>query len=1232
MSVTINCSFVPRAQYTGDVLPWSGTFDDLEAVFRETGNTVSGKDGPAVAVSSFVVGDGTTPSTMGKRGRFRQEALVDQTFLLGLDFDERMGDALEIAAPLERFDCILYSSHSHGRHEHLRAKLGKAGKDVRLAEAPRFRAMVRFARSVSPTEYRALHRWFDRFCGGGSDLAVGDPTRLFYTPRLTAPDAVHPAWIVRFRGEALDPDNLPDGASIKELLAAQALAGAAAPRAPLAPAEAKARVQRWADLDPVKRAVAADMAHLTIQGALVRASTATERRPAFFVAACRIGEAQGANLLTDDEVQRYCDELLSITSSLLVSTDEKNDLPRQLKNGLKRGKDSPRDPASVVLVAGAHKLSDGRRRLPIVDNDDSEEMDLERGRELCRERVGASLEEPGAYAVAADPGVGKTHEVIGLIADMWLAGKNIRIAVPTNKLAQEVLTQIRRTTVPKLSALAVPQFLNSVGIDPKRQTTNCSNFDAVTAGRRAGGRQGALAVCRACNLHPSNNEGGGYCGFFREVFKAKAYSVTVTTHELELLRGEATHMTVVDVKAFKRAAKEKNGGRYRPHASLSFNDGLVLTLIPDDDGELPPPFVVGVADDETCLQWLGQQLRCAGVVDVIRQKLINGAAGAVDLLVIDERPKAADAKRSVTLQDVEAWRAAGDLTVTDAAVGALHRLTTMGTSTMSGGLAEAIPRESMTARRVATRGVVSRLGSRLLTEHAADAAHGDSEAVAVLQAAPDYDALPALEAACARGWTGCYVNAAGLLHLTHPRPIARAGVRSVLYLDGTATRESSQALLGPDCEYTRIKVKLHPESKVIRVDWGASKNALPLDENNARRRATLQKLAALVKRYETTTTAWVLHKAWVDDDDVKELLADALEAKRVTWFGSADAVGSNRLKNCTRIVLADWHTPLPAQVAMAETYAIRAAADPELAGVDWLEHAAHALEGSEIIQAMYRVRPAEHAREIVLVTDRAVPWVHDLVGIDELLATELGLLPAGARGAVMLLQQEVSQSGCVALGSRIKGNRHVAQRVLDDLPVTPDTALQRAGVAFERIGGAPTWAASAGLHCAYARTSTGAPVPIAFAGGPPPWSTVARLLAELGHAPAWIEWQGERHALEDGAGAALEALRLLPKLEAVSWDALADALDVAPITARRRLGALGISSLEALRDRWVAMVKPEHVVIETPDGPRVALVGGGLWSVLVDDDALQAWEVWLACTASSATSACPGVCRGADHW
>ena len=910
-----------------------------------------------------------------------------------------------------------------------------------------------------------------------------------------------------------------------------------------------------------------------------------------------------------------------------------HDLQRQLENGLTRGRLSPRDPDTVVLVAGAHKLSDGRRRLPIVDTDGSEEMDLDEARERCREVVAASLETPGVYAVAGDPGVGKTHAVIDELAELFLAGKSIRIAVPTNKLAEEVLHQIMRTTLPKLSTKEADAFTQLVGIDPKRHARNCNNFEAVGAGRRAGGRAGAVDVCRSCDLHPSNRGDGEpiTCGFFREVIRAKAYRVTVTTHELELLRGEAANMTGVDVKAFKRAAKETRG-RYRPAARWT-RDGLLLTLVVDGaNGVRPPPFVVGVDGDKTCLRWLGQQLDCAGVADVLREKLIGEAEGAVDLLVIDERPKAADEKRAVTLHDVGEWRAAHDLAVTDAAVGALQRVTTTGNAMLSAGLAEAIPPESMTARRGPKGAVCSALGSSLLFAHGGNAARGDREAVEALLAAPDFDALAALEAACSRGWTGCYVDASGSLHLTHPRPITREGVRSVLYLDGTATRESSQALLGPDCEYTRIKVKLHPESKVIRVDWGASKNALPLDENNARRRATLQKLAALVKRYETTTTAWVLHKAWVDDDDVKELLADALEAKRVTWFGSADAVGSNRLKNCTRIVLADWHTPMPAQIAMAETYALRAAAVPDLAGVDWLEHAAHALEGSEIIQAMYRVRPAEHAREIVLVTDRAVPWAHDLVGIDELLATELGLLPTGARGAVMLLQQEVLQRGCVALGSRIKGNRHVAQRVLDDLPVTPDTALQRAGVAFERIGGAPTWAASAGLHCAYARTSTGAPVPIVFADVPPPWSTVARLLAELGHAPAWIEWQGERHALEDGAAAALEALRLLPKLEAVSWDALADALDVAPITARRRLGALGISSLEALRDRWVALVKPEHVVIETPDGPRVALVGGGLWSVLVDDDALQAWEVWLACTASSATSACPGMCRGADHW
>jgi hypothetical protein len=214
-SDVVACSFVPRARFFGDLPPRRGTFDALEAQLRKHGQTIDEKDGPAVVMSTFSEGDGTTAQTSGRRGRFRQEALITETWLLGLDFDTRSGDPVDIVAPLVAagVDVIAYSSHSHGRFTYLGDKVRKelarklSGDELdreveRRAHAPRFRVLVRFARSVSPAEYRVLWAWLDRFLGGGSDGACSDPTRLYYSPRRKAPDAELDPWIVRWLASA----------------------------------------------------------------------------------------------------------------------------------------------------------------------------------------------------------------------------------------------------------------------------------------------------------------------------------------------------------------------------------------------------------------------------------------------------------------------------------------------------------------------------------------------------------------------------------------------------------------------------------------------------------------------------------------------------------------------------------------------------------------------------------------------------------------------------------------------------------------------------------------------------------------------------------------------------------------------------------------------------------------------------------------------------------------------
>ncbi len=251
----LRASFVNGADHVGDVIAYEGDFDELADLLANHGRTIAGKQGQAIVMSSFAVGEGRTETTEGLRGCFRQTHLIDETTLLGLDFDSRSGDPLDVARPLtDGIDAIVYTSHSHGR----------PGK----SDSPRWRIIVRLERPVSVDEYKLLWAWADAYLGGGSDKACKDPTRLYFTPRIKAEDSMEQPVFKRFVGFGLDPDALPDGQSISSMVQAKR------DREDAAAAEAKARrAQRqlvgstWR-LDKVERASRwLDSADAAIQGA-----------------------------------------------------------------------------------------------------------------------------------------------------------------------------------------------------------------------------------------------------------------------------------------------------------------------------------------------------------------------------------------------------------------------------------------------------------------------------------------------------------------------------------------------------------------------------------------------------------------------------------------------------------------------------------------------------------------------------------------------------------------------------------------------------------------------------------------------------------------------------------------------------------------------------------------------------------------------------------------------------
>ncbi len=1091
-----------------NVIPWAGTFDDLEAELRSDGRRWKQKDGRAICVSAYAnIGDGRTRKTKGKRGRFRQEHLITSTSLLGLDFDEREEDWRAVARPLLHLDTLAYSTFSHG----------VPGK----GSAPRYRLIWRLARSVTPAEYKALYLWAGRYLGGGVDTSCTDATRLLYTPRLKAPDANLDPWFERFRGAALDPDNLPDGSTVGQLLAAAEAADIGGGRKAMAEPEIAELRQRTKNLRPAALSRATALSYAACDRALDWCASASQRRPALFRAGCEIGRWMSARILSDKDAEAYAEAALETTTARMGGDD--HDLRRQWDNGVAAGSTTPAVIDDDGALAGGH-TAERKRSLPILDDDEEAPMVLDEARTLVGRIIRGAIVSRRPTVVAADPGVGKTEALLDAIPAWWLAGKTIRISVPTNKLAAEVLAKVRMKGLNALEGDDANMFIDSVGAAPKRTSENCRMFDGVLAGKRALGARGALDVCRLCNLHPQQNDGAvGQCSFFKSVVKAREYRITVTTHALEVERTPGTWPVVIDVAAFRAASSVATAdSRYSVVAAYTVDDVFELSIVPSDAGSLAPTL-----EGDGCEQTATARAWCAAVGgvgeddDSLRGRYEEHATGKVDLLVFDERPKAADGHLVVRAGDIRDWRAAGDLDVDDDTYDALILL--LAAQPPASGGPEKAPSGAGPGElgAAAPTGTIRRatewntIGERLIREHAPSA--GGGVVHPDLAGAPEDSALHAIASACDRGWAGCYVDKTGVLRITTARPLPTDTARAVLYLDGSATRESARAMFGGDTAFRRIRVQFHRETRVSRVCFSLSKGEAVRGE--LRRKVLGLRLRAVVKRWETSSTAWVLHKAWIVDPLVRHLLADALYANRVTYFGAADAVGSNRLEACTRIVLADWFVPQQAISAAGETLEIRAGDDPGLESVDWGQQAAHALVGSEILQAAYRVRPAQHPRELVFCTRRTLPawWAPTDIDADILVADELGISPPGRAGSVWRAQRTVDRDGFYIPGVSTTVER-VHEVAEEDSSLasscTRETPVDGTGRPRCTPAPFPSWGAladAAGLELSYLRTSAGGHgLPVLYRSEAAP--EIATLATALGNRGLhWIDWLGILH-------------------------------------------------------------------------------------------------------------------------
>lgn len=187
----------------------------------------------------------------------------------------------------------------------------------------RFRLLIPLARAVGIDEHTALWKWgfslLFSLCGEAVDPSTKDACRLFYTLRTNK----IPPWLFVQEGTPLDPDMLPDGRSVGELL-----------RSP--PNKDTSHVRSVAASD---RTGLEQLSHHLLKRATnnVRNAREGERNSILNCQAFAIGQLIGAGLLRRDVAEA------AFTGAGLVVGLSSDEVAQVVKRGLDAGEKCPKD-------------------------------------------------------------------------------------------------------------------------------------------------------------------------------------------------------------------------------------------------------------------------------------------------------------------------------------------------------------------------------------------------------------------------------------------------------------------------------------------------------------------------------------------------------------------------------------------------------------------------------------------------------------------------------------------------------------------------------------------------------------------------------------------------------------------------------------------------------------------------------------------------------------------------
>lgn len=401
----------------------------------------------------------------------------------------------------------------------------------------RYRIIIAIKRDLAIAEAQALLAEIGRrarLCGADLAPESGDSWRLWWMPR-TRPDAHRSPNVIALEGAALDPESLPWGGSVAELVKAQEAAQEAArtKAAQEAASEARKRAQTRAaapiaDLDERARRRVSK----TLQGMcddILSKLAKGGRCNKIYSNGRRLGRHVAAGFLDADAL---CDLEQAVQSACALAPDLN---PRRalesLHNGYRKGLGEPLEERELDKLRGSAPTTKRPQRARAEKPPAPPELNqvkgvgavsLEEGRAQIRTAGAAIFEQGGGAFLAGPPGLGKTTTA----QELHKGAKGLRFIVRHTREAILKDASAIPGAIPVLgrSSAGASKGRAQFGPTVTGEYTTCNNPEVLRRGKAGEGVDG---LCKACQLREACTAQNGQAGMMKRAEDAIAKSAGV---------------------------------------------------------------------------------------------------------------------------------------------------------------------------------------------------------------------------------------------------------------------------------------------------------------------------------------------------------------------------------------------------------------------------------------------------------------------------------------------------------------------------------------------------------------------------------------------------------------------------------------------------------------------------------------------------------------------------------